>query len=88
MAGLAGQVSCLEIGLWRSSLKNEFILRTEDTVRLLSAKPLEGKNGFSSVADVYKSAYKYNVNSAKRAQEEQLKYIKERVELIRNDKTL
>ncbi|MHA1997343.1 MAG: hypothetical protein ACTSU9_04435, partial [Promethearchaeota archaeon] len=32
--------------------------------------------------------YKYNVNSAKRAQEEQLKYIKERVELIRNDKTL
>ncbi|MHA1682859.1 MAG: hypothetical protein ACTSUE_18115, partial [Promethearchaeota archaeon] len=71
-----------------NSLKNEFILRIEDTVRLLSAKPLEGKNGFSSVADVYKSAYKYNVNSAKRAQEEQLKYIKERVELIRNDKTL
>ncbi|MBD3188709.1 hypothetical protein GF325_17915 [Candidatus Bathyarchaeota archaeon] len=71
-----------------SSLREEFTLRIEDTVRLLSANPPRGKETFNSVVDVYRGAYGNDISEAQKAQERQLRRVTDRAECVRVYKDL
>ena len=71
----------------KQSLHDEFVLRVQDTIRLLTAKSPDKGKCFTSAADVYKIAYK-DISEAKRIQELELEHVKTRTDMVREDEKL
>lgn len=69
------------------SLHDEFVLRVEDTVNLLTAPPADRLAQVAAVGDVYKLAYN-GISDAKTIQERELAHVKERIDMVREDETL
>ncbi|MHA1699542.1 MAG: hypothetical protein ACTSWN_11930 [Promethearchaeota archaeon] len=70
-----------------NSLREEFTLRIQDTINLLTAKP---KNNLKieHVGDVYKIAYNNDFYKAKKIQEQEIAYIEKRISWVQKHKNL
>ncbi|MHA1847517.1 MAG: hypothetical protein ACTSYS_15670 [Promethearchaeota archaeon] len=69
------------------SLKQEFVLRVKDTIRLLKARPANSRKTCSSIKDIYNAAYK-NPEEMKEIQEKEFNFIKHRVKIIMENKDI
>ncbi|MFX0102572.1 MAG: hypothetical protein ACFFCS_23600 [Candidatus Hodarchaeota archaeon] len=66
------------------SLKQEFTLRIKDLIRLISEKPNNEPGQFNTIGEIYKSVYKNDVDAAKTIQLNELSYIEDRINMVKN----